>query len=108
MSKIINLKDEAERQFNSFVKEVQTERDQANCKHKSWLFDEDGEYMECAQCKKVMAPIQFCMFLAYESNGVRAKLRNRYMVLEEIECRIKEKEQELKRITSVIRKALRE
>lgn len=54
MSKIINLKDEAERQFNSFVKEVQTERDQANCKHKSWLFDEDGEYMECAQCKKAI------------------------------------------------------
>lgn len=107
MSKVINLKDVAEEQFNSFVEEVKQERKQFSCKHKNWLFDEDGGYMECADCKKIMAPLQYCKFLAYEANGVKAQLRKRYMVLEEIEYRIESKSKELSGIEKDLRIANR-
>lgn len=103
MSKVINLKGEAEKQFNSFVEEVQQERKQESCNHKNWYFDDDSKYMECADCKKIMSPLRFCKFIAYESNGVKAQLRKRYMVLEEIEYRIESKRKELSGIEKDLR-----
>lgn len=107
MSKVINLKGEAEKQFNSFVEEVQQERKQESCNHKNWYFDEDCKYMECADCKKIMNPLQFCKFIAYESNGVKSQLRKRYMVLEEIEYRIESKSKELSGVEKDLRIANR-
>lgn len=107
MSKVIKIKDVAEEQFNSFVQEVNQERKQESCNHKNWYFDEDCKYMECDDCKKIMSPLQFCKFIAYESNGVKAQLRKRYMVLEEIEYRIESKSKELSGVEKELRIANR-